>query len=127
MLILYKIIGPISLLAIALVGAVVLGQKAVLKGYKARDKKRRKLIDLRSGIVNQIVVGIKNLKFNAWEYIFKTKIDEIRKKERSILQKMFELNGLSMTLMTSVAPFAGYICFSFLLLTFTDMSVGDIY
>ena len=127
MVIVYYFLGPISILAFILIVAVILGQRNVLKGYKSRDKRRRKFIDSRSGIVNQIVTGIKNLKFNAWEYIFKDKIDGIRKKEKNILQKMFELTGLSLTLMTSVAPFAGYICFSFLLLTFTEMSVADIY
>ena len=92
------------------------------------DLKRRKLIDERSGVVGQVVGGIKTLKFNCWERIFSKKLDDLRKREKGYLGSMFRTIGTSVTLMTSVAPFAGFICFC-LIFRFgvVELKISDVF
>jgi ATP-binding cassette subfamily C (CFTR/MRP) protein 1 len=62
--------------------------------FMNQNKVRMGLADQRAKLVNQIITGVKNIKFNAWENVMFEKADEIRQKEKSLVVAGFVLKGL---------------------------------
>ena len=52
-----------------------------------------KLKDTRTKLINEILNGIKVLKFNAWEEAFEQKVADVREQEVSMIKKTAYLMG----------------------------------
>ena len=76
---------------------------------KNLDAQRRKLLDQKSTIVSDTVLSIKNIKFNAWEDLIMQKLNDLRKKENSLLLKNFTLQGISTTIVSTIPSVIGLV------------------
>ena len=108
----YKFVGFLCIFALILTSIFVYLQKTIFRRFLTFDTERRGLMDQRSRMVNEIVEGIKSLKFNALEKVMKTRIGEIRQKEVGLLWRMFESIGISLSISWSISPLTGFIIFT---------------
>ena len=127
-LFIYMLVGPLCLIGLVLIILFSFLQKYIFKKYLKLDKVRRGYIDKRSGVINEVVTGIKSVKFNASENILNKKLSDIRDKELSLLSRMFERIGQSLSISWSVSPAAGFLIFSYCrFFTTKKLSVGTLF
>ena len=106
----YQVLGLIGLLSIPiLVATLYLQSRMVLHFYRC-DQKRRVLVDQRSSIVNEIVVGMKHIKFNASEKILMEKVEKIRKKEKDYIGAMVRCLGINQAILLAQVPLTCLVC-----------------
>ncbi len=115
MAILYWILGPASLAGAAiLLMFLYLASVVARKGLVAR-KELVKHSDERVGLMNEILMSIRVLKFYAWERSFEAEAQQIRGREVVELRKLAKLGSLGQLLFFSspvvvaVATFATYV------------------
>ncbi|ELT91662.1 hypothetical protein CAPTEDRAFT_90759 [Capitella teleta] len=114
---LYQTLGPASLASIPLL-VCLLPFNSMYLGNKIRKYQESQMIlkDERVKVMNEIISGIKVLKFYAWEPSFLKKTLDIREKELNFLQKIAYCNGVGSILwflspyLASLAVFAVYVC-----------------
>ena len=110
MVMIYKVLGSIGLLSLPiLLGSLYLQTKILLLFYST-DQKRRTLIDKRSSIVNEIVVGIKHIKFSASEKILKDKVEKIRKEEVGYIGTLVKCLGANQLILLLQVPLSCLLC-----------------
>ncbi|KAK2158848.1 hypothetical protein NP493_1768g00015 [Ridgeia piscesae] len=93
---LWQVVGVAALSGLALLSILIL-VNAVFLGSKMAQYQgiRMNFIDSRMRHTNEIINGIKFLKFNAWEKLFQQKLLVIRKKELKLLRKIAYINTIS--------------------------------
>lgn len=75
-----------------------------------------------------MVVGIKNIKFNAWEPLLIKQIDDTRKNEKSMFIKIFAIKGVGEAISNMIPMFALIIVIWVYNATHdTRLSVGDMF
>ena len=111
-LLMYREIGIIFLIPVCLVIITLSLQRVFTRAFTGMDKERRKLVDKKSNMVTETVSGMKNVKFNAWEYVMKSKSVDIRKKEKGLLRWLFLCRSLIITLIALITPICCLSCFS---------------
>lgn len=60
--------------------------------------------DIRVKLMNEILNGIRVIKFYAWEFAFKDKVEEIRAKELDALRKIAYIVSVGFTIILTAAP-----------------------
>lgn len=89
-----------------------IGVQFLLTGYvKKISADRLKFSDVRGKKVNEIISGIKMIKFNTWEKIMMSQMDTLREKERAYLIKIFLLKGFVRGITNFMPLLAGLCCF----------------
>jgi ATP-binding cassette subfamily C (CFTR/MRP) protein 1 len=83
----------VGLLVPAVIIICVPLQVKINKLFLNQNRVRMGLADQRAKLVNQIITGVKNIKFNAWESVMFDKSDQIRIKEKALVVKGFLLKG----------------------------------
>lgn len=101
------------LLPLINVGAIVL-QIILTKNMTSIVSEKAKISDLRGKIVSDAINGIKMIKFNAWENILETKIDDLRKEEKKLLFKIYNLNAVLRSFQYVVPTLSNFIILYFL-------------
>lgn len=74
---LYMIFDEVGILVLAAVGAIILcvfGQSFVNKFFRKANFQRMGISDKRVKKINEMIQGIKIIKFNAWESIFQKQV-----------------------------------------------------
>lgn len=104
------------LLPLINVGAIVL-QIILTKNMTSIVSEKAKISDLRGKIVSDAINGIKMIKFNAWENILETKIDDLRKEEKKLLFKIYNLNAVLRSFQYVVPTLSNFIILYFLWLS----------
>ena len=126
-ILMYIEVGWICFVSLGM-GIFTIFMQRVLTGFFSKqDRTRRKYADMKSNTVSETVFGMKNIKFSAWEKIQKTKAEDSRNKETSLLKKMFTLQGLQMTVVSSVTPICCLICFSIYFFYIEDLDISRVY
>ena len=121
-------IGFLNLVGFFMVLFFILLQRIIYSKFELYDRKRRKLMDTRAGMSAEIINGVKNIKFNALEKVYKEKIDTIRKGEKSLLGKMFRIYTLTASYLLVMCSVIGLIVFSILkTVTKKEISVGAMF
>ena len=69
------------------------------------------MADRRAGLVNEAVTGIKNIKFNAWEYIIQGKSSALRKKESKKICCLYFTKALADAILSWNTAICGLVCF----------------
>lgn len=69
-----------------------------------QSRKRLILADKRSKLITQIINGVKNIKFNAWEQIMIDQLDDIRKQEKGLVVLNFLISGLAGSVSKLIPP-----------------------
>ena len=86
------------------------------------------IADKRGKKINEIMTGVKAIKFNAWEKIMDKMIQEFRKHETALIKTTFLLQGLSSSISTLMPMLFGIVVFTVYDATFeTKLSVAQIY
>ena len=115
-------ISDVGLLTFVVLGVIVLNFATLRflskKIYKS-DTVRKEQMDLRSSLVDEAIIGIKNVKFNGWEEIINKKMKDIRKKESSMIGWLMAYLGQQMTCNNMVIPLGCFACLS-LYIFFTE-------
>ncbi|CAI9738034.1 resistance-associated 1-like isoform X1 [Octopus vulgaris] len=91
--------GLVLLVFFIPVNGILMGK---IKMYQAQQMKSK---DIRIKLMNEILNGIKVIKLYAWEESLQKKINEIRKKEISLLRKAAYVTAVS-TFLSTITPFA---------------------
>ncbi|KAI0232456.1 Multidrug resistance-associated protein 1 [Lamellibrachia satsuma] len=113
---LWHIVGPAALAGLVVL-AVLIPTNAVFLGGKIGQYQtlRMKINDSRMRLTNEILNGMKVLKFYAWETLFQKKLLQIRKKELTLLRKIAYVNAITAVTwfmspyLISLAIFAAYV------------------
>lgn len=112
--ILYKDIGVISILIPFMNILIIFIQQKIAIKLKDIVARRNKLADQRGKLIAEVVSGIKMVKFNAWEEVVLSKIDEYRKRERSLLISLYKWNSVLRGLKIIMPKLSSLILFSFI-------------
>jgi hypothetical protein len=102
----FGLIAPVLILT-----SLKIQKKMNLLSYK-HDTQRRQFSDQRAAKIDEVIVGAKNIKFNAWELLLNLKIMDIRNKEKRKIFITSVIRGLSWTMMKIVPNLSAVICFS---------------
>ena len=120
--------GSFGILAIILCTLAVYASVVINDQVKKLDQKRRPLLDQKSKIVSDSVLSMKNIKFNAWEYLINHKLGEVREKDNGLLLKNFTLQGVSSAVVAIIPTLIGLVCIAYLKLVIgREISVQSIY
>ena len=127
MVMIYQVLGFIGLLSLPiLVGTLYLQSKIILIFY-ASDQKRRTLVDKRSSIVNELVVGMKHIKFNASEKILMDKVEKIRKEEVGYIETIVRCLGTNQAILLLQVPLSCLVCLFVYWLTKKTVDLTTVY
>ena len=128
MIILWFFIGFLNLVVLFMILGFLLLQRVLFSKFEVLDRMRRKLMDKRAGKTNEIINGVKKIKFNALENVYKENIDEIRKEEKSLLSRMFKIYTLTGSYSLIMSSIVSLIVFSVLkTIMKKDISVGKLF
>lgn len=124
---LYWILG-----AAAFAGAVVLGCFLLFSVLVSRRflKARSELIkhsDERVGLMNEILMSIRIIKFYAWEKSFRREVQTIRSREASVLVRLARLSAVSSLLFLSTPIVVALATFASFMLGGGQMNVADVF
>ncbi|XP_071514768.1 multidrug resistance-associated protein 1-like [Panulirus ornatus] len=97
-------LGPSVLAGLAVLLMIVPINSAILKKTKEVQFKTMTFKDKRVKMINEIIGGIKVLKFYAWEAAFSAKIDAVRKEEMKLYKTCGVLQAFS-SFIFHVAPY----------------------
>ena len=110
MVMIYQVLGLIGLLSIPILIATLYLQTRIILVFYATDQKRRTLVDKRSSIVNEIVIGMKHIKFNAAEKILMEKVKNIRKEEIGNIGTIVRSLGTNQAIILLQVPLCCLVC-----------------
>ena len=112
---LYMIYDEVGLLFFAALAVIATGfiiQRVIDHFYKKANLARMAVSDVRGKRINEIISGIKIIKFNAWEGIFNKLISGYRRKEAHQIWKTFTLYNLSQASSSFIPTVLGIVTFS---------------
>lgn len=81
--------------------------------------------DQRSNIVNNSIVGIKSVKFNAWEDIIRRKIDKNRLREKTLIFISAVINSIVDGYLFLLPMFTALICIVIYQKVYDDLTLGE--
>ena len=110
---------------IIMIGTIL--QKVFLTKYYKLDKKRRKLADERSLLINEVILGIETIKFNAWELLMERKNTKIRRKETDSITWMIFFQQSAYLLIKIMMNFSGLVCFALYHLYVKRLTVATVF
>lgn len=90
-------------------------------------KKRKFLCDERGELLDEMIDGIKSVKFNAWERVIKERLTELRKKEENNYFFKFLFNELSVNVNTLMASILAFVSFGLYYRFYGGMSAGKVF
>jgi ABC-type bacteriocin/lantibiotic exporter with double-glycine peptidase domain len=93
--ILFHYLNWIGLIAPILIVTLIFIQNKVNSRFQIFVKRKLKLAEVRSKKIDELVNGIKLVKFRAWEVLIYDQLDKIRKDETALSFKIFTSFGLS--------------------------------
>ena len=126
--VLYLHLGSLVFIAVIIVGIFYFVQKLIFQKFQKLDSWRRVEIDRRSGMVAEIIDGIKSIKFNTSEDDLVEKMDLVRKREKRLLSGMSFRLGVSFFTTWAVPPLTGFFLFSICKIYFkTQISTGTLF
>lgn len=127
MAILYWILGPASLAGTAMLGLFLfLSSVVARKTLKAR-KELVKQSDVRVGLMNEILMSIRVIKFYAWEKSFDAEVMGIRGKEVTQLDRLARLGSLGGLLFLSSPVVVAVVTFATYVLSGNELNAGDVF
>ena len=124
---LVKEVGYAAFLMILVMAVNSIIQRKISKRVYQTDLERKKLMDSRSSLVEQSVIGMKNVKFNSWEDLINHKMEAIREEESVKIRKMIEYSGLQTTVLSLITPVGSLICLSIYIWLSNSPSVSSVY
>uniref|UniRef100_A0A7S0BN76 Probable ATP-dependent transporter ycf16 n=1 Tax=Rhodosorus marinus TaxID=101924 RepID=A0A7S0BN76_9RHOD len=110
---LYVFIGPSSIVGLAATLLTIPIQSAVVRRVFLLRKKTMKITDERVKLSNEVLQGIKAVKFYAWEKPFARKIEDIRNREVSILQSTIVFRALFVVVISALPTLISVVTFAF--------------
>lgn len=124
---LYWILGPA-----ALAGAAVLAVFLSFSAYVSRKflKARGELIrysDQRVGLMNEILMSIRVIKFYAWENSFTQTVEAIRNKEAHVLSRLAHLSAISTLLFLSTPIVVSLATFGSFVISGVPLNAPDVF
>ena len=106
------VFNAIALVVPAAFFTVLLVQATINRFTVGMIKRKKELADRRSKFINEVITGIKNIKFQAWEDQVLKKVEAIRSQEVKILQKYITLRLVAIH-MSEMAPTIAVLSFFF--------------
>ena len=111
-------IGNFAYFGPLVVCLTLLSQNLKRKKIKNLEKEKSKLSDKKSKAINESISGMKVLKYNGWEEIYKNKILKIRESEIELKNEIHRQNQLGSLLINEIPQL--YILAVFIYFSFTD-------
>ena len=112
---LYMIFDEVGVLVLAAVGVIFLsifGQSFVNKFFRRANLQRMGISDKRVKKINEIIQGIKIIKFNAWESIFQKSVVDMRRGETELIWKTMTLYNIAHSISTLIPTVLGLVVFT---------------
>ena len=91
------------------------------------NKQRIGVSDLRAKKVNEMVTGIKMIKFNTWEKILVEQIKQLRLQEKSYLMKLYFLKSIAISISICGPILSAFVCFSIYNLAYGSVGLAKTY
>lgn len=104
-------ISWISLVVPSAAILIILIQRKINKYIYDYSKQKSKTGDLRAKKINEIVSGIKLIKFNAWENIVREQLKDLRRTEKYFIRRIFFLSSLVEALANFMPVLAAVVTF----------------
>ena len=121
------ILNTILVIAIVLIGIVNESKYVLLGGkFNQRLKTRSKIASKRSKMIKEVITYIKDIKFNAWEHIFKQKLETDRQQEKTLLMSIVQTRGLLASIMTAQVPLVSFICVFLVIFISMELNVPQV-
>lgn len=107
----YLEVGLVSLTTVAVFAVCLLIQTFLDKKFANTNLKRMEVSDKRSRKINEIIGGIKIVKFNAWEKVMNNIIKKFRMKEGDLIFTSFNLYNFSQAVTALIPTVLGLVVF----------------
>lgn len=91
----YDEVGVLGIAAVVVVGICYIFQSVIDYYFKKANLDRMKISDTRGKRINEIIAGVKIVKFNAWESVLNKIVKGYRKEEGKEIFKTFTLFNMS--------------------------------
>jgi len=125
---LYKYIGPSSLIALAFTLLTFPLQAKLLKMQTAITRKNASVTDNRVKLTNEILQGIKAVKFYAWERPFSEEVGRIREQELKNVRKTIVIRAVFLMILFAIPTLVAVITFAFFIGVFNNpLDPADIF
>eukprot|EP00184_Porphyridium_aerugineum_P008362 CAMPEP_0184691344 /NCGR_PEP_ID=MMETSP0313-20130426/235_1 /TAXON_ID=2792 /ORGANISM="Porphyridium aerugineum, Strain SAG 1380-2" /LENGTH=1513 /DNA_ID=CAMNT_0027149041 /DNA_START=177 /DNA_END=4718 /DNA_ORIENTATION=+ len=115
---LYNYIGPSSLIGLAFTIFTIPLQAKLIKTITTITRRNTNITDSRVKLTNEILQGIKAVKFYAWERPFSKEVDSVRAQELENLRKMIALKAGLILIMFAIPSMVAVITFTFYIAVF---------
>jgi ABC-type multidrug transport system fused ATPase/permease subunit len=126
-IILFTMLKWIALLSPILIVLMTLVQNGINQRMYKELFQKSKVADVRGKTIEEMIKGIKMIKFNTWEpYIIK-KIRSSRIVEKTITKKIFFLNGLVDASTSFIPVIVGFLSFYLYNLFYQKLSIPEVY
>lgn len=109
----YMQIGLATLIGVALLIAVVPLNILLFSWMNKVRKEKVCVTDSRVKLMNEVLNGIRIIKYYAWEKAFQNKIVDIRKKELVVLKKLSYISAVGLTVLLQAVPIIQPVCIFF--------------
>eukprot|EP00183_Erythrolobus_madagascarensis_P000582 CAMPEP_0185848574 /NCGR_PEP_ID=MMETSP1354-20130828/3399_1 /TAXON_ID=708628 /ORGANISM="Erythrolobus madagascarensis, Strain CCMP3276" /LENGTH=1448 /DNA_ID=CAMNT_0028548985 /DNA_START=55 /DNA_END=4401 /DNA_ORIENTATION=+ len=110
---LYNYIGPSSLIGLAFTFITIPLQGKLLKWQTGIVRKNTAITDRRVKITNEVLQGIKAVKFYAWERPFGREVEKVRENELNNLRKTITLKAMFLMILFAIPALVAVITFAF--------------
>ena len=105
-------LGLVGFLAPVVIVLALFFQNNITKTVTKLDTKRRILKDKRVNLINEMILGIKTIKFNAWENAIHDKGTRIRVSEQRKMFLLFFVKAMATGIINLVPSLCAALCFS---------------
>lgn len=127
MAILYWILGPASLAGATLLGLFLYLSSIVARKALAARKELVKQSDVRVGLMNEILMSIRVIKFYAWEKSFDAQVMGVRGREVTQLERLARLGSIGGLLFLSSPVVVAVATFATFVLAGNELKPGDVF
>jgi ATP-binding cassette subfamily C (CFTR/MRP) protein 1 len=98
---LYRVLGPSAVLGMAIMASLIPTNTFIFRRLSAYRMEMLEHTDHRVRVVNEMLQGIRAIKFYHWESAFRTRVESIHEEELGILQRSAQLRSFLVSLLTT--------------------------
>lgn len=91
------------------------------------DTDRRKVVDIRTKRIEEVIVGSRVVKFNAWENVMSKIFKNLRAIEKPKIYRKFCLEGITLSMTSGIPILCGLACFSIYNTIYGQLTLSQTY
>jgi ATP-binding cassette subfamily C (CFTR/MRP) protein 1 len=125
--VLYSILGPAALAGALMLCAFLYLSALVAKRHVSARKELARHSDRRVGLMNEILMSIRVIKFYAWETSFEREVEDVRRQEVVELSKLARLSAVGTLIFLSTPVVVAVVTFATFVLAGHTLNAADVF